>query len=69
MQLVYWFGRPLWGINIRSKNDSDKSLIKHKWNGAPEGIRTPDTQLRKLVLLSTELQAHKVIIAVIVWIS
>jgi hypothetical protein len=31
---------------------------KHKRVGAPEGIRTPDTQLRKLVLLSTELQAR-----------
>ena len=28
-------------------------------NGAPEGIRTPDTRLRRPVLYPTELQVHK----------
>ena len=27
-------------------------------NGAPEGIRTPDTRLRRPVLYPTELQVH-----------
>ncbi len=28
-------------------------------NGTPEGIRTPDPQLRRLLLYPTELLAHK----------
>src|SRR5262249_9504103 len=33
------------------------SYIHHRASGAPEGIRTPDPQLRRLPLYPTELQA------------
>ena len=31
---------------------------KHKLQNVPEGIRTPDTRLRRPLLYPTELQAH-----------
>ena len=37
------------------------SYSRHKAFGAPEGIRTPDTRLRRPLLYPTELQAHVVI--------
>jgi hypothetical protein len=37
-------------------------MITSKQNGAPAGIRTPDLQIRSLLLYPAELRAHKIII-------
>jgi hypothetical protein len=39
-------------------NRGSPSVLDQKKNGAPEEIRTPDPQIRSLVLYPAELRAH-----------
>ena len=42
----------------RAQNARGTDLLHFGWDGAPEGIRTPDPQIRSLVLYPAELPAR-----------